>query len=209
MLAARLSHKLDRMYDVLKSVARVSSQDRGKIWVHNSRIRHLSTKAKVREMCSPLVKKPKNVSLSVKHWCSSNAKKTYMRVWWESRHPLPLTNTTEHSGNCWLTVPGHDHAAMQEPSFTNKTVSFAPANHNAYSHTRWQCYYHLKIIVFFLLVTPFLKSNWQHQPPWPLSLAPWCICTYWQQREIEGRGPHQKAPSVLIDMHQLSSYRLL
>lgn len=132
-----------------------------------------------------------------------------MRVWWESRHPLPLTNTTEHSGNCWLTVPGHNHAAMQEPSFTNKTVSFAPANHNAYSHTRWQRYYHLKIIVFFLLVTPFLKSNWQHQPPWPLSLAPWCICTYWQQREIEGRGPHQKAPSVLIDMHQLSSYRLL
>lgn len=61
MLATWLSHKLDRMYDVLKSVARVSSQDRGKTWVHNSRIRHLSTKAKVREMCSPLVKKKESL----------------------------------------------------------------------------------------------------------------------------------------------------
>lgn len=122
------------------------------------------------------------------------------------------TSTDQHHRTFWKLLTDCSRPQPRchaEPSFTNKTVSFAPANHNAYSHTHWQRYYHLKIIVFFLLVTPFLKSNWQHQPPWPLSLAPWCICTYWQQREIEGRGPHQKAPSVLIDMHQLSSYRLL
>lgn len=129
-------------------------------------------------------------------------------MWWESRHPLPLTHTTEHCGNCWLTVPSHNHAAMQNHHLPTR-LSFAPVNHNTYSHAWWQRYYHLKIIVFFLTVTPFFKSKWQHQTPWPLSLAPQCICNYWQRRELEGRGSHQKAPCVLIDMHQLSSYRLL
>ncbi|TNN89594.1 hypothetical protein EYF80_000197 [Liparis tanakae] len=40
-----------------------------------------------------------------------------------------------------------------------------------------------------------------------LSLKPGDACA--QRREIEGRGLHQKAPWVLIDMHRLSSYRRL
>ena len=138
-----------------------------------------------------------------------------MRVWWESRHPLPQTNTTECSGNCWLTVPSRNHAAAQ----------------NHHLPTR-RCLLHQ----LTLIVTPTLadsaviisklqysscskktnnkkkKNNKQAPPAYhgPLFRPPRCICTYRRQRAIEvGRGPHQKAPSVLIDMHRLSSYRLL
>lgn len=134
---------------------------------------------------------------------------TNVRVWWESRHPLPLTHTTEHSGNCWLTVPSHNHAAMQNHHLPTR-LSFAPVNHNTYSHAWWQRYYHLKIIVFFLTVTLFFKKGSGDTSRHGLCLwPPQCICNYWHWRELEGRGPHQKAPCVLIDMHQLSLYRLL
>lgn len=85
----------------------------------------------------------------------------HMRVWWDSRHPLPQTNTTEHSGNCWLSASwGRNHAAVQNHHLPTRRCLFAPANPNTYSHTCWQRYYHLKITVLFtLLFTPFVKAT--------------------------------------------------
>lgn len=93
-----------------------------------------------------------------------------MRVWWESRHPLPQTNTTEHFGNCWLTLPSRNHTAMQNHHLPTRRCLFAPANRNTDSHTCWQRYYHLKITVFLLVLHSFLKK----QPARPASnLSPY------------------------------------
>lgn len=96
-----------------------------------------------------------------------------------------------------------------EPSFTKKTVSFAPANHNAYSHTNWQRYYHLKIIVFFLFVTIFfffIKGTITMASLFRPVMHLHILTT---ARDRGTWSSSETPPRILIGMHQLSSYRLL
>lgn len=84
------------------------------------------------------------------------------------------TSTNQHHRTFWKLLTDCSRPQPRrhaEPSFTNKTVPFAPANPNTYSHTCWQRYYHLKITVFFLLFTAFLKATGNTSPQ-SLSLLP-------------------------------------
>ena len=102
------------------------------------------------------------------------------------------TSTDQHHRAFWKLLTDCSQPQPRrraQPPFTNKTVPSAPADPNSYSHTCWQRCYHLKITVFFLLFTAFLKKQKNKQAPQAYAVSPFrpprCICTYRRQREIE------------------------
>lgn len=133
------------------------------------------------------------VSVRVKHWCFSNAKKTNSPAGTHEGVVVveASTSTDQHHRTFWklLTVPSHNHATMHNHHLPTRQCLFAPANPNAYSHARWQRYHHhLKITVLFLLLSPIIKASGN------FSLFG-CICTYRQHQGKEGHRLHQKTPA--------------
>lgn len=171
-------------------------------------------------MCSRLVrvkKKKKSLSLNETLMFLKCLKRqtvladALMRVWWESRHPLPQTNTTECSGNCWLTVPIRNHAAARNHHLPTRrcllhqlTLIVTPTHADSAVIISKLQYSSCSSLLFKKKQTDTtsLRRLSLSAPAMHLHVS----TTAWDRG---GRGPHQKAPRVLIDMHQLSSYRLL
>lgn len=145
-------------------------------------------------MCSRLVRVKKKKSLSLNEtlmFLKCLKRQTVladalMRVWWESRHPLPQTNTTECSGNCWLTVPSRNHAAARNHHLPTRrcllhqlTLIVTPTHADSAVIISKLQYSSCSSLLF--------KKNKQTPPAYAVSpfRPPRCICTYRRQPEIE------------------------
>lgn len=172
-------------------------------------------KAELREMYPHFdLKKKTQLSHWVKHWCSSNTEKTNSPadtwgcgIHFHNQRPQDILETADCLFPAATTLPCRTIIYQQDGA------PCAPANPNTYSHACWQRYYHLKITVLLLLLTHCVITTGNTSLQIlslsiSLSLTP-ASATSQQKQEKEGRGLHQKEPLALIDMHQMSSYRLL